>query len=178
MVGPSLSRFLSGRIFLRAATKWKREDYCELVKPFFLFFFFFFFVLFYVFFFPCRMSKKGSEEGEGWKRSWPLARFANQGPEGEELMKERDLRIPCKWRAWIIHSNKIMQPTRTSDRAKTALNRRSRTPRSTPNSHQFPPKLSTSSSFSHKCRLVLLETWDFSKLFTVIVVSLKFLGTL
>lgn len=119
------------------------------------------------------MSKKGSEEGEGWKRSWPLARFANQGPEGEELMKERDLRIPCKWRAWIIHSNKIMQPTRTSDRAKTTLNRRSRTPRSTPNSHQFPPKLSTSSFFSHECRLVLLEKWDFCKLFTVIVVSRK-----
>lgn len=28
---------------------------------------------------------------------------------GGGLMKERDLCIPCKWRAWIIHSNKIMQ---------------------------------------------------------------------
>ena len=92
----------------RAFTRWERRGLSnELVSspslvPFFLFSF---------------LPSEGG--GEGGERVGRWLGEANQGSpsrEGEELMKERDLRIPCKWRVWIIHSNKIMQ--RTSDRAK------------------------------------------------------------
>lgn len=122
--------FFGARMFLHADTKWERErTYC-LVKPFLFFFFFFFsvFLNFIIFFSFWLNVEEGVRRRRMKKIAWPLARSAYQGPEEEELMKERDLRIPCKWRAWIIHSNKIMQPARTSNRTKTTLNRRSRTP--------------------------------------------------
>lgn len=96
--------------------KRNRENYWELVEPYL-------FVPLFILFDSWAM-KRDKKWDEGERRpagSWLWV--AHHRLEGEELMKERDLRIPCKWRAWIIHSNKIIQPALSSDRAKTTLNR-------------------------------------------------------